>query len=81
LYIAVIAGFVANRAEGPAQVQPFVVWGLGQLGIVVAMLWGILRWKEFSDAGSGVKIQLAVMLALLVVGIGLASGGMIAANQ
>jgi glucose uptake protein len=81
LYIAMIAGFVANRAEGPAQVQPFVVWGLGQIGIVVAMLWGILRWKEFADAGSGVKIQLAVMLALLIVGIGLASGSMIATNQ
>jgi glucose uptake protein len=80
-YVAVVAGLVGARAEGAAQVQPFVAWGLGQLGIVVAVLWGILNWKEFSDASSGVKIQLAFMLAFLIVGIGLASGGMIAASQ
>jgi len=80
LYIAVIAGFIAARAEGAAQVQPFVAWGLGQIGIVVAVLWGILNWKEFSDANSGVKMQLALMLAFLIVGIGLASTGMIAAS-
>ncbi len=40
LYIAVISGFIAARAEGPARVQPFLAFGLGQTGIVVAVLWG-----------------------------------------
>ena len=81
MYVAVLAGFIAARVEGPAQVQPFIAWGLGQIGIVIAALWGILRWKEFADASSKVKVELALMLALLVVGIGLASGGLITTSQ
>lgn len=75
MYIAVVAPLVAARAEGPAQVQPFVAWGLSQAGIVIAALWGLLRWKEFSDASGKVKGQLAFMIVLLIVGIGLAAGG------
>ena len=81
MYVAVIAAFVAARAEGAAHVQPFISYGLGQIGIVIAALWGILRWKEFADASPKVKSELGFMLVLLVVGIGLASGGMIAIKQ
>lgn len=80
-YIALITSLVAARAEGHAQVQPFLVYGLGQLAIVIAALWGILRWKEFSDADSRVKIEIALMFVLLIAGIGLTSGALVSVNQ
>jgi glucose uptake protein len=81
MYLAVISAFVAARAEGKAHVQPFISYGLSQIGIVLAVLWGILRWKEFSDASAKVKGELAMMLVLLIVGIGLVSGGMVSQTQ
>jgi glucose uptake protein len=77
MYVGVVAPLIASRAEGPAQVQPFLSYGLGQIGIVIASLWGLLRWKEFSDADSKIKGELGVMLVLLIVGIGLVSSGMV----
>ena len=80
-FIALIASLIAARAEGPAQVQPFLNYGLGQIGIIVAALWGLLRWKEFSDADSKVKIELALMFVLLIAGIGLSSTALLTSTQ
>jgi len=48
-----------------------VSYALGQGGPIVAALWGIFVWKEFKGAGKNVRILLAVMFTLFILGLGL----------
>ena len=55
---------IASEKAGPA-----ISYGLGQGATVVAAIWGIYVWKEFSSAPPSVQTLLRIMLALYVVGI------------
>lgn len=48
-----------------------ISYGLGQGATVVAALWGIYIWKEFSNAPKGTSRILNIMLAFYVLGIAL----------
>lgn len=72
-YCGFVISLVVARAEGPAHVQPGLSFGLVQGAMVVGALWGLFGWKEFRGAESSIKLYLGVMVALLVLGIGVAS--------
>ncbi len=74
-YAGTIGNFVGSRIEGPAQAPSAAIYAMGQGGIVIASLCGILVWKEFADADPKAKTYLILMLVLLAIGIGLASTG------
>jgi glucose uptake protein len=69
-FTGTIANFVAARAEGPALVGPAVSYGIGQCATIITTFWGLIVWKEFAGASPAVRTQLAIMLALFVVGLG-----------
>jgi len=66
-----IANFAAASAPPEVQVGPAVSYAIGQGAVLVSTLWGLLYWKEFRGASSGVKKLIALMIALFVVGLGL----------
>lgn len=68
-----IANFVAASAPKSVGVGPAVSYAIGQGATLVSTLWGLLLWKEFAGATSGVRARLAVMLALYVVGLAMLS--------
>ena len=68
-----ISSFVAASASGEVQVGPAVSSALGQGATVVAALWGLLVWKEFSEADGRVKLLLVLMLVSFAAGLGLVS--------
>jgi glucose uptake protein len=71
--IGTIAVLVAGRAEGAALVAPAVTYGIESAAVVIAAIWGLVVWKEFADAEGSIRLLLAVMLLLLVVGVGVVS--------
>jgi len=48
-----------------------ISYGLGQGATLVAALWGVLIWNEFNGAKGAVKVKLAVMFLLFIIGISL----------
>ncbi len=68
-----IANFVAASAPPEVQVGPAVSYALGQGGTMIAALWGLLVWKEFSGADLKVKTLLVFMFVLFVSGLALVS--------
>ncbi len=68
-----IANFVAASAPKSAGVGPAVSYAIGQGATLISTLWGLLLWKEFAGANSGVRTRLALMLALYVVGLAMLS--------
>jgi glucose uptake protein len=73
-YVGLSASLVTGRIEGKAKVPLQLSFGIGQAGIVIAVLCGILLWRELSES-EGAKSRLWMMLALLIAGIGLAAAG------
>jgi glucose uptake protein len=51
-------------------VGPAVSYGIGQCATIITTFWGLIVWKEFAGASPAVRTQLAIMLALFVVGLG-----------
>jgi glucose uptake protein len=58
------ASFIAVGAAGPA-----VSYALSNAAPVVAILWGVLVWKEFAGAPRKVNIQLAGMFLCFLAGL------------
>ncbi|MBA7540664.1 hypothetical protein ES705_32963 [subsurface metagenome] len=48
-----------------------ISYGLGQGATLIAALWGVFIWKEFSDAPKGTNMLLALMFVCFVIGLGL----------
>ena len=69
--IGAIANFAAASAPQEVQVGPAISYAIGQGAVLVSTLWGLLYWKEFDGAPAGVNRLLAVMIALMVGGLGL----------
>jgi glucose uptake protein len=58
----------------PHHVQPGSTgFGLLQAAPLVSALWGLLAWKEFGDAGPGVKRMMAAMVLFFAGGVVLVS--------
>ena len=57
---------IASGKAGPA-----ISYGLGQGATIVAALWGIYVWKEFSKASPAVHRMLVLMLFLYAAGLAL----------
>jgi glucose uptake protein len=64
--IGISASFIAVGAAGPA-----VSYALSNAAPVVAILWGVLVWKEFAEAPRGTNRLLAAMFLCYLVGLGL----------
>jgi len=74
-YAGMLSILVAAMAEGPASVGAPWIQGLGGAAVLVAALFGLLKWKEFVQAPSKVRAMLGVMLALYALGLGMISVG------
>lgn len=57
---------IASGKAGPA-----ISYGLGQGATIVAAIWGIYVWKEFSKASKGIHRMLVLMLFLYAAGLAL----------
>jgi glucose uptake protein len=64
-----ISNFVASSAPPKVNVGPAISYAIGQGATLVSILWGLLYWKEFEGAPSGVRTRVAIMLALFVIGL------------
>lgn len=80
MYAGALASLAADRVEGSARVSAGVGYALGQGGIVIAAVCGIVIWKEFEGADAKVKTYLALMLILLLIGIGTVSTASLASS-
>lgn len=66
-----VSYFVAQFSPQDAQLSPSIGPALAHGSAVVAALWGVLVWREFSGVGARVKILLSVMLLLFALGLAL----------
>jgi len=71
--IGTVANFAASSAPKEANFSSTVCVVLGHSAAVVAALWGVLRWREFAGASSGVKTLLTAMFLLFCAGLALIS--------
>jgi glucose uptake protein len=68
-----IANFVASSAPKSAGLGPAVSYALGQGATLISTLWGLLVWKEFAGASPAVRLRVAIMLVLYVIGLAMLS--------
>jgi glucose uptake protein len=64
---------VATAAQGPANLGISLTAFLNQAFAVVAALWGLLVWKEFSGSDAKVNILAGITIILYIVGLVLIS--------
>jgi glucose uptake protein len=57
---------IAAGKAGPA-----ISYGLGQGATLIAALWGVFIWKEFTNAPKGTNALLAAMFVFFIAGLGL----------
>jgi glucose uptake protein len=57
---------IAAGKAGPA-----ISYGLGQGATLVAALWGVFIWKEFTNAPKGTNSLIGAMFVLFIAGLGL----------
>lgn len=70
LFIAgLFATFVAAKSDALEQAGPSLIYAMAQGAVVLAALWGIVFWKEFSGAESKTRTFLVGMTVLLLVGV------------
>jgi len=62
--LGMVASFLAVGAASPA-----IAYGLSNAAPVVAFLWGIFVWKEFSQAPKGTNRILTIMFILYLIGL------------
>ena len=65
------AAYSASLAQADSKATPTTTYAITQAATLLSVFWGLWLWKEFADADSGVKRQLAIMLALFIAGIAL----------
>jgi glucose uptake protein len=64
-----ITNFVAASAPKSVQVGPAISYAVGQGATMISALWGVLVWKEFAGARANVRVLLALMFILFLVGL------------
>jgi glucose uptake protein len=62
--LGLVSSFLAVGAAGPA-----ISYALSNAAPVVAILWGVLVWKEFEGAPKGTNRLLAWMFVCYIVGL------------
>jgi len=71
--VGTVANLAASSAPKEANFSSSVCVALGYSAAVVAAVWGLLGWREFAGASSGVKTLLAAMFLLFCSGLALLS--------
>lgn len=71
--LGTVTNYVANAATGEAKLVPALSFGLGEGSMFIALLWGLLVWKEFAGADGGVKRSLMLMTLFYLGGVVLVS--------
>jgi glucose uptake protein len=69
--LGLVANLVAAAAPRTADVSPALSYGIGNAGILLAALWGIYYWNEFSGAAPKVNQMILLMLGLFAAGLSL----------
>lgn len=64
--IGTVSNFVASYAQ---MVGPATSYALGQGATMISAIWGVFVWKEFRGARRDVKILLALMFVLFILGL------------
>ena len=77
----VLASLAVARADSTAAVPPQLTLAITQGAIVLAMLWGLLAWKEMRGYEAGARSWAGVALLLVIGGIGLVSFALPAAAR
>jgi len=67
--VGTISNFVASSAPRNVQVGPAISYALGQGATMISALWGLLVWKEFAGATPKVRMQIAAMMVLFLIGL------------
>jgi glucose uptake protein len=68
-YCGLISLLVVARAEGKNILPLFTVRILMMAAALIGTLWGLLKWKDFANAGGKVKTILLIALFIFIVGI------------
>ncbi len=71
--IGTVANFAASSAPIEANFSSTVCIVLGQTAAVLAAVWGLLGWREFTGASNGVRMLLVAMFLLFCAGLALIS--------
>jgi|SRR5208283_171738 len=69
--LGAVAAFVAASAPPEAHVGPATSYAMAQGAALIAVLWGLLLWKEFQGSDLRTKALIAFMLVLYAGGLGL----------
>jgi glucose uptake protein len=73
LAVGAAAGFVGATTPASVKIGPAFGDTAMHAGAVVAALWGLLAWSEFQGAKERIRMLLAVMLVLYLLGLGMLS--------
>jgi glucose uptake protein len=73
--IGLLAGLLALRAEGAAHLAPRLSYPIAQGAAFVAMLWGLIYWKEYESTDSSVNTWIVVTMIFFLGGLALLSFG------
>ncbi|HME00930.1 MAG TPA: GRP family sugar transporter [Terriglobia bacterium] len=65
--VGTISNFVASYAQ---MIGPATSYALGQGATMVSAFWGVFVWREFAQAPPRVRLLLALMFLLFVLGLG-----------
>lgn len=71
--IGAAAAFAASTPGKVSLVAPALAYSLSNGACVLAALWGLIAWREFSDATGRAKSLVSVMVFLYVAGLALLS--------
>ena len=72
--VGLVANLMSANAAGPA-----IAIALGNASPVVAILWGVLVWKEFKDAPKGTNTILTFMFLFYLIGLAVITYSKVAA--
>lgn len=64
--VGTVSNFVASYAQ---MVGPATSYALGQGATMISAIWGVFVWKEFRGARRDVKVLLALMFVLFILGL------------
>jgi glucose uptake protein len=67
--LGTVTRYVADAAKGEAKLSPALHLGLGEGAAFIALIWGLLVWKEFGGANGAVKRSLMLMTLLYLGGV------------
>jgi glucose uptake protein len=69
--IALVAGVAAEQAPGAVQPTQALMYTLSRAVPIVAAIWGVLVWRETSQAPMKVHMMTAAMVVLMLAGLGM----------